>query len=176
MTRVAEWRFGRLLLIWLSGVALAIVALTVAANRANDLTDRYRRESSGCGTPATNNKVDSILCAETERMKVARSRAVIVAWMAVLIGFLIVPAATGGLTIRWLRETRATSTDRCVRGWHPLKLAMLWAFVAVAVGTALTLFSESEERVFVVAAAVVFSFPLFAITWEWLSGREGPGK
>ncbi len=68
-----------------------------------------------------------------------------------------------------------------VRGWHPGKLVLLWAWGAVLVVVAFTVLSGMETPTtglglvlgFVLIAAVVgIPVVLSVLTWIWLEGRE----
>lgn len=61
---------------------------------------------------------------------------------------------------------------RGVQSWHPGKIALLWV-IDLAVFFILWLLYQSYEKAEAVIVWLILSIPVFALTWRWLSRREG---
>ena len=60
---------------------------------------------------------------------------------------------------------------RQIRAWHPGKIAMLWFFAIVVLGS--MLWNQGPARVEdALIGSLIICFPVIVITWIWLGGRE----
>jgi len=61
-----------------------------------------------------------------------------------------------------------------IRHWHPIKLGIIW-FIDLALFLALWLLASPysrEDKAFVIVIWLIFSIPVFVLTWKWATGLQ----
>lgn len=172
--RLAAWSFGRLLTWWFLGGLFALVVTTATFTYDDNARGDLRAAQDECqrGYSSDNPFLRGGACGHIDGATLRASQAHALAWANLFVSFLAIPVFLGWLTIRWVAASRGSDSRAGVRAWHPMKLFILWVVAVGATVAAMSALSGSDERLVAVVVAMLFGFPLFDITWDWLSGRE----